>query len=288
MKQTALLFAGLILITFSAKAQFIPEPLQKNSLQNNSTGFSRDLKDDARSFYETSVGLLNSPFNFDEDDLVVTGLILSATAFSFTFDNPVRNNISKLKSPGLDKFSKWGENFGNGVYVLGLSGVLYLGGHIFTDDELRKTGLMLSEAIILNGIVTTGLKVIFGRSRPFRNNGNTKIDFLEMEFEDVENSLPSGHTSTAFTVATVLSNRIDNPYATIALYSLAGLTAFQRMYADKHWFSDTIMGAALGTVIGLKIIKLNGEDKKENESVNFNVSPVLTPTGYGVGFVFNF
>lgn len=252
------------------------------------TGLMSNLKNDALSFYNTSAGILSSPLYFDDDDFIMTGIIVGATAFSLTFDNPIRNKAEEIQSSPLDKITRWGENFGNGRYVIGLSGLLYIGGHIFADNELRKTGLMLTEAIFMNGVITTGLKIITGRSRPSRNNGNTDMDFFEMEFEDEENSLPSGHTSTAFAVATVLSERIENLYASIGLYSLAGLTAFQRIYKDKHWLSDTILGAALGTVIGLKVVKLNSESENNDSSLNLNIAPVVNSNGYGVGVVFHF
>jgi len=252
------------------------------------TGLINNLKNDGVSFYNTSVGLFTSPLHFDDEDFILTGIIAGATAFSFTFDNSIRNNIGEIRSQSLDKTARFGEKFGNGLYVAGLSGVLYLGGHIFQEEELRKTGLMLAEAIFLNGVVTKGLKIITGRSRPFRNEGNHEIDFFEMEFEDEQNSLPSGHTSTAFAVATVLSERIDNLYASIALYSFAGLTAFQRIYNDKHWFSDTILGAAIGTVIGVKVVKLNSDNDNHDSSIDMNITPVVNSNGYGVGVVFKF
>lgn len=283
MKKLILIIYPFIFLTSQSQGQ-----IEQETLSEKSNGLGYNLISDADSFLETSTGLINSPFRFDETDFILTGIIISATAFSLTFDNPVRNKMMKIQSPELDKISRWGENFGNGTYLLGVSSVMYIGGHLFDDDEIRKTGLMLSEAIILNGIVTTGLKVITGRSRPFRNNGNTDIDFFKMEFDDVENSLPSGHTSTAFAVATVLSNRINNTFATIGLYSIASLTAFQRMYADKHWLSDVILGAALGTVIGLKVISLNSEEDISDTNIKFNVAPVVSSNGYGVGLILNF
>jgi membrane-associated phospholipid phosphatase len=280
MKIFLVAITSFLLQTNISQAQ-IPDP------DNKEISFGKILKEDAHSFYKTTSGLFNSPFNFDSDDFILTGLIIGATAFSLTFDNPVRNHAGKISSPAMDKITRWGENFGNGRYVLGLGGLLYAGGHILADNDLRKTGLMLTEAIILNGLITTGLKIISGRSRPFRNNGNADMDFFKMEFDDVENSLPSGHTSTAFAVATVLSERINNTYISAALYSLAGLTAFQRIYADKHWLSDTVLGAALGTIIGLKVVKLNSEEN-DNSSTNLNIAPVVNSSGYGVGIQMNF
>ncbi len=251
-------------------------------------GFIDNIKNDGNSFYNTSLNLITSPFHFDNEDFITTGIIIGATALSFTLDNPVRNNIRKIQNSTLDKTANLGSYFGNGIYAAGLSGILYLGGHIFQEQELRKTGLMLTEAIVLNGLITGGLKVITGRSRPYRNKGNGKIELFAMEFEDDENSLPSGHTSTAFTVATVLSERIDNLYASIALYSLAGLTAFERVYDDKHWISDTVLGAALGTVIGLKVVKLNSENENKGSSLNMQITPLVNSNSYGVAVLLHF
>jgi len=251
-------------------------------------GLTVNLNNDALSFYKTTTDFFQSPFHFDEKDFILSGIIVGATALSFTIDNSVRNGIRNFHSSLLDKITGVGESFGNGKYVLAISGALYIGGYLNNDNELRKTGLMLAEAIFLNGIVTEGLKIITGRSRPFLNEGNTEIDFFEFEFAKDENSLPSGHTSTAFTVATVLSERINNTYASIALYSLAGLTAFQRIYDDKHWISDTILGATLGTVIGLKIIDLNSEDEGGDSIVKMDITPVVNNGIYGVGIVLKF
>ena len=107
-----------------------------------------------------------------------------------------------------------------------MSGVLYGSGLIIGDDYTRQTGQMLAEAMLFNGLITTGAKMMFNRSRPYTNDGSYELEFFEFESEFEETSLPSGHTSSAFTVATVLSQRIDNTYASIALYLMASLTAF--------------------------------------------------------------
>ena len=40
---------------------------------------------------------------------------------------------------------------------------------------------------------------------------------------------------------------------TAILYSIASITAVSRVYHDKHWLSDVIMGGTLGYLIGSKI-----------------------------------
>jgi membrane-associated phospholipid phosphatase len=275
-----------ILFSYSSKSN---AQITGEAFPNKNSGLFNNIKDDGLSFFNTSADVFTSPFNFDEEDYILSGIIVGATALSFTFDNPIRNNITSIKGKTFEKSLRYGEKFGNGIYVAGLSGAIYLSGHLIQDKELRKTGLMMAEAIFINGIITQGLKIIMGRSRPYRNTGNHDMDIFEIEFDDKENSFPSGHTSTAFTVATVLSQRIDNFYASLGLYSLASLTALHRIYNDKHWFSDTILGAALGTVIGLKVVKLNTSfDDDMNSSVKMNITPMISSDRFGVGMVLQF
>lgn len=218
----------------------------------------------------------------------MTGIIITITGASFSLDNKLRSDVLSTQNRSLDKITFWGEKFGRPVYATILSGLLYSSGLLFKEKHLRETGQILAEAMIFTGIYTQLLKISLGRARPFTGEGNLEIDPLEFEFDSNENSLPSGHTSIAFTVATVLSERIDNMYASIALYSIASLTAYQRIYADVHWFSDTVLGAALGTVIGLKIVKLHEKSNSELSDYSLNVFPIITPRNYEVAFSLQF
>ena len=245
-----------------------------------------NISNDATSFYKTSLDFVQSPFHFDSQDFMMTGIIAGVTALSFTLDNSVRNVMKRNHNTSMDNIMNVSEKLGSPQYGLALSGVLYLGGQFTQENELRKTGVILAEAVFLNGITTEVLKIVMGRSRPYNNEGNYDLDFIRINDED--NSLPSGHTSTAFTIATVLSQRIDNTFASIALYSFAGLTAVQRIYADRHWFSDVVLGAAIGTVVGLKVVKINSEYDNQNSSVKMNVYPVLSNGSYGAGLMLSF
>ena len=281
MKQKSIILTFFIsIITLHAQVNFDIDQGKTNS------GFINNISSDATSFYKTSLDFVQSPFHFGSKDFLTTGIITGVTALAFTLDNPIRNAMKKNHSSTMDNLTNAGEKLGAAQYGLALSGALYLSGQIVQEPGLRKTGLMLAEALFLNGITTGVLKVVIGRSRPYGSDGNTDFDFFRLDDED--NSLPSGHTSTAFTIATVLSQRIDNTYATIALYSFAGLTAVQRIYADKHWFSDVILGAAIGTIVGLKVVNLNSEYDDQESSVKMNVYPVFSNGSYGAGLMLSF
>jgi PAP2 superfamily protein len=258
-----------------------------NSNYNNSSIF-KNVKSDIVTFYDVGVNLFQSPFKFDNSDLFLTGTLLSITAAAMPFDDRIRMGALKNQNKTFDKISFATEKFGDPIYGTILSGVLYGSGLIIGDDYTRQTGQMLAEAMLFNGLISTGAKMMFNRSRPFTNEGSYELEFFEFESDFEETSLPSGHTSTAFTVATVLSQRIDNIYASIALYSMASLTALQRVYVDKHWFSDTILGAALGTVVGLKVVKLHEENSSPQSGFQYSIYPRVNSGNYGIGFALQF
>jgi hypothetical protein len=259
-----------------------------NEQRKETVFLTKTLKSDFTYSFNTGFEVLKSPLYFDNNDVILTTLVVAATGAAMSIENQVRADVLKMHNSSLDKFNGVTEHFGRPIYGGILSGLLYSSGLIFSDNYVKETGQMLAEAIIANGIYTEVLKITFGRARPFTNEPHTDIDFLEFELETNENSLPSGHTSTAFTIATVLSERLDNIYASITLYSLASLTAYQRIYSDVHWLSDVVLGAALGTFIGLKIVKLHEKNNPEPSEYSLNIFPIITPRNYEVAFSLQF
>jgi undecaprenyl-diphosphatase len=67
-------------------------------------------------------------------------------------------------------------------------------------------------------------------------------------------SFPSGHTSTSFACATVLSFFV--PRAAPAFYLLALAIGFSRIYVGVHWPLDVLGGAVLGLAVGLAVTAL--------------------------------
>ncbi|HET9135911.1 MAG TPA: phosphatase PAP2 family protein, partial [Candidatus Kapabacteria bacterium] len=107
--------------------------------------------------------------------------------------------------------------------------------------------------------------------------GAGPYDFHPFTTNDDRNSLPSGHTTVAFAISSVLAARIDHPLASILLYGAATCTAFSRMYHDRHWFSDTFLGAAIATSTGLWVVKRD-EDRSAGSAQTENkllISPGL-------------
>jgi len=285
MKRLKIIIYLVCISTSGLHAQF-----ENNSFSNNFTNslLINNVQSDIVTFYNVGLNLVKSPLQFNKQDFFLAGAILGVTAMSIPLDEPIRARALRNQSTPLDNISFITEKFGKPRYSAILSGVLYGSGLLLNDRYIRETGQMLAEALLLIGLITTGAKMMFSRGRPFINEGSYEIDLFEFESNYKETSLPSGHTSTAFTVATVLSKRLNNIYASITLYSMASLTAMQRIYVDKHWFSDTILGAAVGTIIGLKVIKLHEQHSSPKDDFQYNIYPQIQSGNIGMGLTLQF
>ncbi len=66
--------------------------------------------------------------------------------------------------------------------------------------------------------------------------------------ESKNNSFPSGHTANAFMGAEFMNQEYGfrSPWYAYGGYAVATSTGVLRMYNNKHWFADVVMGAGMG------------------------------------------
>jgi membrane-associated phospholipid phosphatase len=97
-------------------------------------------------------------------------------------------------------------------------------------------------------VLTNAAKFAFGRERPGAA-GETDA-FEPMSFGATDNSFPSGHTSQAFALAAALAAHTHNRLLRVAAYGGAAMVGVARVAADRHFASDVVAGAILGTLVG--------------------------------------
>ena len=246
-----------------------------------------NLNKDISNFFDDGLNIVNAPLKFSSDELYLTGAVVAFTGIAFLSDSQIKTTISNNHNVLMDKVTPFGEKYGRSVNTGVLGGGLYLAGLLLDNKDISSTGRMVVESVVYTGLTVGVLKFALGRGRPYENDGPG--DFFDFSFKEEDVSFPSGHTATAFAVSTVLARKIDNVYATIGLYSLAGLTAYQRIYNNKHWFSDVFVGAALGYFIGSTIA--NSDEQRENtENIlsKVNVMPSVSSKGVGLSLSLNF
>ncbi len=117
-------------------------------------------------------------------------------------------------------------------------------------------------SIIFTGIILHITKYILGVSRPkyFFFEGYERQDFFNLEHR--VNSLPSGHTQAAFTLA-ILFILYVNRYMILVII-LASLLALARIFMNAHFPSDLILGSYIGSFFPILLYKLYFLDKFQN------------------------
>ena len=147
-----------------------------------------------------------------------------------------------------------------GSYLIGVT--MYGAGMLSHDKKLAEVGLHGTEALAVGALVADGLKFTFGRARPFVDSVPNPDNWQLFRGTKGGNyqSFPSGHTTAAFAAAAAVSAETSRwyPGLTYALigpvmYGGATLVGLSRMYNNRHWASDVIVGAAIGTFAGTKV-----------------------------------
>lgn len=150
-----------------------------------------------------------------------------------------------------------------GSTIIGPS--MYAIGRVSKQDRLAQLGLHGTEALILGAGIGSVLKDAFGRARPFVDTISPNPDDFQLlrGFKRGDNyrSFPSGHTLAAFAAAAAVSAETSRwwPWASYTIgplmYGGAAAVGVSRMYNNRHWASDVILGAAIGTFAGTKVVR---------------------------------
>lgn len=116
--------------------------------------------------------------------------------------------------------------------------VIFAGGLMTHDKNLQRDAAFIAGSYLLSGGVTTLLKRTFKRQRPY----DTYSFIVKRDDEAGGYSFPSGHTSSAFSLATSLSLRYPKWQVIVPSYFYAASVAWARMYQGVHYPSDVLAG----------------------------------------------
>ncbi len=192
------------------------------------------------------------------------------TAVSSLLDDEAYAVVLRNRTPPHDDLERIFEAYSNGLSGIIFSGVLYSSGLLFDSEWLRGTGLIMASTLTICAITQTTFKYITGRARPY--TGMRYYTFRPFSFNSDYVSFPSGHTIVAFTISAVLARRIDNVYASIALYTAATLGGFSRIYSGNHWLSDVVFGGAMALSVSSSVIKWY-EGEPSGDDRGFGILP---------------
>lgn len=237
--------------------------------------------------------VFTAPANWKKEEWVNLGwATLAVVGTSVIADRPVRDFMckqSKMSScPGAGTNAEVKnstlttiENFGQ-TYALGVMGGFYLVGVISDNEKSVQVSQDLVAASLSSALVNQSIKVIANRSRPRDNQGTG--DFKGFTGLNNNSSFPSGHTTEAFTLASVIASHYEETWVGVTAYSVAGLVGVARMYHDAHFASDVVASALIGTFVGKSIVKHNSTLR----TGKVVLLPMIGPDFAGVQVVGNF
>jgi membrane-associated phospholipid phosphatase len=99
------------------------------------------------------------------------------------------------------------------------------------------------------------VKALVRRSRPSKRVTQARI----VGYRALGRSFPSGHTSQAFFMATLLASHFQvSAWVGLLFYAMALLVGITRMYVGAHYPRDVLAGAILGSAWGLLGVLVDG------------------------------
>lgn len=225
---------------------------QSNSFPNYS--YKPD-KQYFKSYLKASKRVITFPARWNKNQWIAAGAVIAGGVIIYAFDDEIRTFFQNNQSNTGNFSSKYVfEPWGSGLYPAAVVGSYYIYGLAAKNKKSRQIALGATQAFIISGISVEILKHLTHRHRPYQDiPSNSRM--WEGPFKGFEyTSFPSGHTITAFTMASFFSSVYkDKLWVSLLSYSLASGAGLQRIYADNHWASDVLIGAALGYAIGKSV-----------------------------------
>jgi hypothetical protein len=133
--------------------------------------------------------------------------------------------------------------YGNVPEQLALSIGTYAFGRLFDEPKVSHLGMDLLRAQAVTEMLVEPLKLAIDRRRPDGSD---------------HQSFPSGHAAVTFAAAAVIERHLGWKNSALA-YVIASYVAASRLHDNRHYLSDVVFGAAVGSIAGLTVTK-HGRD----------------------------
>jgi len=181
---------------------------------------------------------------------IALGLAIASFASIQLADEPVARFVQAHR--GWATTASWIAELGDSLYWFIAFVLGFVALHLRRAHDAARWCFLAIASMAVSGIVAGTLKSTMARWRPSAfladgmHAGGSSFAFPAFIIEHVRNSFPSGHATTAFTLAALAA--LKWPRLT-ALWVLIGvLVAASRVVQNTHWLGDAFAGSALGWV----------------------------------------
>jgi len=158
----------------------------------------------------------------------------------------------------VNKIFAPGKYFGDTPEQMALSIGTWVLGRVMEKPKMSHLGMDLLRAQAVTEILVEPIKFATHRERPDGSN---------------HQSFPSGHAAVTFAAATVLERHLEWKHS-IAAYAIASYVAASRLHDNRHYLSDVVFGAAVGSIAGRSVTEHGRE--------TWALVPMTVPGGFAI------
>lgn len=197
---------------------------------------------------------------FSKKNLLVFGGLLGS---SFLLDEWTNERLKTNQNSFLTHYTDVFNEFGEKKIVATATLATWAIGTAIKDERLSTTALNSGKAMLTAALLTEGIKFMAGRSRPELNRGNMHFDAFGGTSNNTK-SFPSGHAFVSWAVFTPFAEEYSK-----WIYVIPASVSFSRMYRNRHWFSDVVLGGGIGYFAGLYF------HKRKNQRILFSGNGIV-------------
>ncbi|MCH5597697.1 phosphatase PAP2 family protein [Niabella ginsengisoli] len=194
--------------------------------------------------FKDGLDVVKKPLHWQKQDWIRLSAVMGGVGTLMIFDKQIKSVFLHNQNNFTNSVANVVEPVGD-FYGLLIFPVVYTSGLITQNKHIESIGLRGSKAMAITSVITLVSKNIIRRQRPDATNNpyNYALPFSKNKYT----STPSAHSAIAFTLATALAEEFPKEkWLAPVAYSIASLTAVSRIYHNRHWASDVLIGAALG------------------------------------------
>ena len=151
--------------------------------------------------------------------------------------HPLDDDVNE-RLKGSENVWRPGKYVGLTPVQMGTAAVIYAWGRLEDQPKVSHLGMDLLQAQILTEMLVEPIKYATNRERPDGSN---------------HRSFPSGHAAVTFAGATVLERHLGWRKSLLG-YTIASYVAASRLHDNRHYLSDVVFGAAVGSIAGRTVV----------------------------------
>ena len=137
--------------------------------------------------------------------------------------------------------------------AVGVPVAMAIAAWIGNDRDLLKDAVYVGTSVAEAFVISYGMKYVFDRQRPY----DRYPDRVHAYSHESSPSFPSGHTATAFALATSLCMKYPRWYVIAPSALWACSVGVSRMNEGVHYPSDVLAGAAIGAGLAVANFYIN-------------------------------